>query len=127
MKKEILAWLSLMALCGNTAFAAMPEKPEGRAPAADVREPARTQTEQPRPAIELSRGQLLYENHCQGCHRSTLHLRRDRKAKSPREVRAWVVRWAGELRLPWSAEEMDDVADYLERRFYRFGRPDKTR
>jgi mono/diheme cytochrome c family protein len=70
--------------------------------------------------LQLPRGQLLYENHCGSCHTSQLHIRRHRRAKSAADVRQWVRRWARELRLEWSADEVDDVAQYLNGRYYRF-------
>jgi mono/diheme cytochrome c family protein len=68
-----------------------------------------------------SRGQLLYENHCTSCHASIVHIRENRNAKSMADLHGWVQRWADELRLKWSNEEIDDVAQYLAHRFYKFG------
>jgi hypothetical protein len=65
------------------------------------------------------RGRLLYENHCTGCHASTLHIREQRKAKSPAELRAFIQRWSDELKLTWSAEELNDVYQYLNNRYYK--------
>jgi len=66
-----------------------------------------------------SRGELLYENHCTVCHDSTVHIRANRKAKSITDLRRWAARWSGELKLNWSSEEIDDVAEYLARRYYK--------
>lgn len=66
-----------------------------------------------------SRGELLYENHCTGCHDSTVHIRANRKAKSITDLRGWAARWAGELKLNWSSDDIDDVAEYLARRYYK--------
>ncbi|MDX1606935.1 MAG: cytochrome c, partial [Candidatus Competibacterales bacterium] len=71
-------------------------------------------------AAEPDRGQLLYENHCSGCHESTIHLREDREADSPAAVREQILRWQEHLELPWTDEEVDAVLRYLNRRFYRF-------
>ena len=65
-----------------------------------------------------SRGELLYENHCTVCHDSTVHIRANRKAKSITDLRGWAARWAGELKLNWSSDDIDDVAEYLARRYY---------
>jgi mono/diheme cytochrome c family protein len=65
------------------------------------------------------RGQLLYENHCTSCHTSTVHIREQRKAKTPAEVRAWILRWSGELKLNWSEDELADVYQYLNNRYYK--------
>ena len=56
----------------------------------------------------LERGQLLYENHCTGCHTSTVHIREQRKVKSAAELRAFIQRWSGEIKLTWSSEELRD-------------------
>jgi hypothetical protein len=66
------------------------------------------------------RGRLLYENHCQACHVSTVHIRDQRKAASPAELRAWIQRWSGELKLDWQADELNDVYEYLNNRYYKF-------
>lgn len=68
-----------------------------------------------------SRGELLYENHCTSCHASIVHIRENHNAKSMADLHGWVQRWADELKLNWSNEEIDDVAQYLAHRFYKFG------
>ena len=66
------------------------------------------------------RGQLLYENHCTSCHASTVHVREQRKSKSPAELRAWILRWSGELKLNWTGDELADVYRHLNNRYYKF-------
>lgn len=66
-----------------------------------------------------SRGQLLYENHCLGCHESVLHVREHRLAKSLPELHAQVVRWSSYQNLRWNREELEDVVQYLNMRHYR--------
>lgn len=68
-----------------------------------------------------SRGELLYENHCKVCHASVVHVRENHSAKSISDLRAWTRRWSGELKLNWSDEEINDVAEFLARRYYKFG------
>lgn len=65
------------------------------------------------------RGRLLYENHCTSCHVSTVHIREQRKAKTPTELRAYIQRWSVELKLPWSAEELNDVYQHLNNQYYK--------
>lgn len=72
-------------------------------------------------SADSGRGRLLYENHCLGCHESTVHVRDNHKAKSTDEIRAEVIRWARDQKLEWGSAEIDDVTDYLAERFYRFG------
>ncbi|UCE89811.1 MAG: hypothetical protein JSW10_02990 [Pseudomonadota bacterium] len=67
------------------------------------------------------RGRLLYENHCTGCHDSVAHTRASHKATNTQEVRAQVARWASELKLHWSTQEIGDVSRYVAGHFYDFG------
>lgn len=71
-------------------------------------------------AADTQRGRLLYENHCQVCHTSVVHVRDQRKAKSPAELRAFILRWSGELKLKWSDDELADVYRHLNNLYYKF-------
>jgi len=66
------------------------------------------------------RGRLLYENHCRACHESNVHIRQTQAAKSLKAVRTEVVRWQGVLTLQWSAEDVGDVAEYLNATWYHY-------
>ena len=108
---RLIVVLPLIALVPNVAgaaTAALPSLPDnGR------------EQDKVLPVIETSRGQLLYENHCQGCHDSTLHVRTDRRIKTLADIRAQTQRWAGEQRLGWGSMDVDDVVHYLNQRYYR--------
>jgi cytochrome c5 len=81
-----------------------------------------TVTPSTRPAAPppvLPRGTLLYENHCQGCHESRLHVRDQRRATTRAALRGWVTHWANHLKLGWDEAEIDDVVDHLNRRYYK--------
>jgi len=67
----------------------------------------------------VQRGQLLYENHCMVCHTSVVHVREQRKASSREEIQAWIRRWQKELALNWEPGEIDDVAEFLNQRYYQ--------
>lgn len=67
---------------------------------------------------EFSRGQALYQNHCQSCHADWAHTRSGRKVASAEELNRRVAAWSVHAGLNWSDEEVRDVADYLERNFY---------
>ena len=67
-----------------------------------------------------SRGQQLYENHCMGCHESVVQIRSAPTARSYRDLQHRVAHWASYLKLPWSEEEVADVARYLDAAHYRF-------
>lgn len=75
------------------------------------------------PAESFDRGQALYENHCQTCHESHVHLRETRRASSLDELHKWVATWSWHANLGWSDEDITDVADYLNRHFYNFAVP----
>ncbi len=71
------------------------------------------------PASAL-RGMELYQNHCTVCHASQVHIREKRKGTSLVQVEAWIRRWAGELRLGWTDEEIRDVLHYLNSQYYKY-------
>ena len=71
-------------------------------------------------SADASRGRLLYENHCQSCHASTVHVRDQRKVRDPGELRAMIVRWSETLKLNWQDAERADVYQHLNNRYYRF-------
>ena len=68
----------------------------------------------------LERGRALYENHCVVCHTSKVH-RRNPPSAIDREALRFIVRvWVEEQKLRWSAEDIEDVVQYLDRTHYRF-------
>jgi mono/diheme cytochrome c family protein len=71
-------------------------------------------------AESFDRGQALYENHCMSCHETTVHTRATRRATSVAELQKWVATWSFHASLGWSSEEIDDVADFMNRRYYHF-------
>ena len=71
-------------------------------------------------AAEFDRGSVLYENHCQYCHESWAHERDGRKVYSRAALRQRVMAWSVHSSLEWTEEEIDDVTDYLDRKFYQF-------
>ena len=72
-------------------------------------------------ALEFDRGAALYENHCQYCHESWAHERDGRTVNSRAALRQRVTAWSVHSSLEWTDDEIDDVTDYLDRRFYQFG------
>lgn len=66
------------------------------------------------------RGMELYENHCTHCHESRAHIREKRKARSLAQIESWIWRWAKELKLSWTNEEVKEVLSYLNTRYYRY-------
>ncbi len=112
----------VFALASLTSLAAV--VPEGQAPVPAVPLPVeKPETSRPLPAVAGSRGRMLYENHCTRCHTSVLHVRKNRRAVSLKVLEGWVRRWSGEEKLGWSEEEVVEVVDYLNRRYYQFPDP----
>jgi len=75
----------------------------------------------PLQAQDEERGRLLYETHCTGCHYERVH-KRDR-AKSDvstlAQLRVEVARRAADTKRPFTVEDLDDIAEYLNRSYYR--------
>ncbi len=72
---------------------------------------------------DAERGRALYEARCDSCHAESVHGRAKREASGFDSLRGWVRRWSGNLGLRWTDEEVDDVAVYLNGRYYRFACP----
>ena len=70
---------------------------------------------------DRARGQLLYETHCVTCHGKDIHWRDHKLANNWPALVAQVERWQRNGGLGWSAEEVEDVARYLDVTIYRFG------
>jgi len=71
-------------------------------------------------AADTERGRLLYENHCQSCHESVLHVREKRQARGLAEVYWQATRWAVDQKLEWRYPDINDVVQYLNNRYYQF-------
>jgi mono/diheme cytochrome c family protein len=74
-------------------------------------------------AGDLERGRLLYSARCVGCHDKSVHVRESRKALTIEGIRAQVRRWDAFMGGAWGQEEVDDVATYLNDRYYKFPCP----
>ena len=73
-------------------------------------------------AQDAQRGRQLYETHCFACHYERIHKRDASRStiKSRTALRIEVGRWAAQLKRPLSTEDVDDIAEYLNRSHYRF-------
>ena len=67
-----------------------------------------------------SRGQLLYDTHCIGCHTMQMHWRDQRLARDWATLKGQVQRFQGINNLGWSDEDVDAVTRYLNDTVYRF-------
>ena len=72
----------------------------------------------PLAAQEFDRGEALYNNHCKECHEGLAHMRLGSRISSRSEIRSWVASWSVHSGLAWSSEEVEDVADYLNGKYY---------
>jgi mono/diheme cytochrome c family protein len=74
-------------------------------------------------AADATRGMALYDSRCVACHTTSVHNREMRRAKSFDDVREWVARWNAYLGGDWGPTEMDDVARYVNEKYYGFACP----
>lgn len=74
-------------------------------------------------AQDAGRGRLLYETHCGACHYERVHDRLRTEIKDLEQLREMVARWAPQTGRAFSAEEREDVVEYLNRSHYRLGLP----
>jgi mono/diheme cytochrome c family protein len=75
----------------------------------------------PAQAQDAERGQLLYQTYCGICHYERVH-ERDRArsmVKTLTELKLTVARWAPYTKRAFTPEELDDVAEYLNRSHYK--------
>ncbi len=96
----------------------LPERP----PAPEVHT-GKTERPKPMPMPLVSRGRMLYENHCTACHESVVLIREHRAVKDMAGLHATVARWAKEAKAPWGAGEIDAVVEYLNQNYYHFPEP----
>lgn len=74
-------------------------------------------------AADIDRGKALYESRCDTCHESSVHSRAVRSARTFDHIRAFVSRWDRELGQIWTIEEINEVARYLNERYYHYPCP----
>lgn len=73
-------------------------------------------------AEDAERGRLLYETHCQSCHYERIHNRDRSKSliKSLAQLRVEIVNRAQLTKQRLTIEDLDDIAEYLNRSHYKF-------
>ena len=76
------------------------------------------------PPRDAARGELLYSTHCIACHSDKLHWRDKKLVTDWKSLQSEIVRWQGVSGLRWSKEDIADVAQYLNARYYRYPAPD---
>jgi len=75
----------------------------------------------PAAAQDPQRGRELYETHCLSCHYERIHGRNPSRSliKTTAALRVEVARWAAQAGRPFTPEDLDDIAEYLNRSHYR--------
>lgn len=73
--------------------------------------------------VDDGRGEMLYQNHCIGCHTTQVHWREQRLARDWKSLRAQVRRWERNTGLSWSDEDVEAVSRYLNQLYYQFSDP----
>ena len=75
----------------------------------------------PAAAQDPDRGKLVYETQCGGCHYERVHQRERSKSRvhTLSDLRDEVVLRAGQTGRPFTLEDLEDVAEYLNRSYYR--------
>ena len=71
-------------------------------------------------AQESSRGQQLFENHCQPCHRDLSDLEKKHEVKNLVDLQTRIAGWAHHMGEDWGNSEIDDVLIYLNQKAYHF-------
>ena len=77
-------------------------------------------------AADVRHGAMLYELRCGECHSESVHGRQKRVAADFEDVRKWVNRWSENLKLGWSAEDIDDVTAHLNDTYYHYPCPPRV-
>lgn len=73
---------------------------------------------------DAQRGRLLYETHCLTCHYERIHTRDPSRStiKSRTALQVEVARWAAQVKRPFSTQDVDEIAEYLNRSHYRLAK-----
>jgi len=73
---------------------------------------------------DAERGKLLYETHCLSCHYERIHKRDPARSpiRSRTALQLEVGRWAAQVKKPFTIQDLDDIAEYLNRSHYKLDR-----
>jgi len=74
-------------------------------------------------AADLEHGRKLYEVSCDACHNANVHWRDKRLVDSWPALLHQVDRWQHNSNQRWEATDVNDVAAYLNERFYHLPCP----
>lgn len=65
-------------------------------------------------------GKTLHDKNCSGCHKSEVYTRPDHKVKSLTALNDRIKFCESANKLAWTDQNIQDVAAYLDREFYKF-------
>jgi hypothetical protein len=65
-------------------------------------------------------GQALVDAHCQGCHKTEVYTRPNRRIQDLGQLRNQVQRCEQNLGLKWFDTDIEDVTAYLNQTYYGF-------
>ncbi|MGK0673361.1 MAG: cytochrome c [Halothiobacillaceae bacterium] len=71
-------------------------------------------------AADLTLGQKLHNDNCIKCHGAEKYTRPDRKVHSMSTLKTYVQGCATNLNLSWFEDEVEAVAAYMNKAFYKF-------
>lgn len=71
-------------------------------------------------AADPQTAKQLVDTHCYKCHGTEVYTRPDRRVTSLPKLHSQVRRCELALGLQWFDQDIEDVADYLNKEFYRF-------
>ena len=98
-----------LAVAGLAGCAGKEGPPQAAVPSASVAAP--------------DRGHLLYDTACKGCHDQQAHWRDNRIVHDWPSLIEQVTRWQAVAGQTWRREDIEDVAAYLNRLYYRLPCP----
>ena len=75
-------------------------------------------------AQDAERGRALYETHCRACHYERIHKRGPSRSlvKSLAQLRTEVAQRAALTGQRFTTDDLDDIAEYLNRSHYRLSK-----
>ena len=73
-------------------------------------------------AQDTQRGKALYELNCLSCHYERIHMRHPAKSlvRTQAQLRVEVANRAALTKQGFTIEDLDDIAEYLDRTHYKF-------
>jgi mono/diheme cytochrome c family protein len=85
-----------------------------------ARAQAQTRTQPQGQENTRNRGEALYAQHCAACHSAQTQWRGKKAAVDAATLRIQVQRWQTTAGQNWTRPDIEEVASYMNRHFYRF-------